>query len=193
MASFSSLSLRHRDLNPRTILTRSSDPLDLVITGFGSARLMGLDIPNVRLVVHWQQPASAEDYLQEFGRAGRDGRSALAVLLCDDKDTGLLKFMASKTVENASADEEEKPLLLAAKVSAIENMRAIASSRACFRSELIGYFQGSTPKRHRSVAERLVEWIFCSRSTLRHAPVCCEVCSPGMSRNPVEFAKAVFG
>lgn len=154
---------------------------------------MGLDIPNVRLVVHWQQPASAEDYLQEFGRAGRDGRSALAVLLCDDKDTGLLKFMASKTVENASADEEEKPLLLAAKVSAIENMRAIASSRACFRSELIGYFQGSTPKRHRSVAERLVEWIFCSRSTLRHAPVCCEVCSPGMSRNPVEFAKAVFG
>ncbi|TGR90504.1 DNA helicase, partial [bacterium M00.F.Ca.ET.191.01.1.1] len=33
---------------------------------------MGLDVPNVRLVIHWQQSASVEDLLQEFGRAGRD-------------------------------------------------------------------------------------------------------------------------
>lgn len=153
---------------------------------------MGLDISNVRLVIHWQQPASAEDYLQEFGRAGRDGRSALAVLFCDEKDTGLLKFMASKTVEKAPVSEEEKSSLLAAKVSAIESMREIASSRTCFRSGLIGYFQGSAPKRRRSLAERLVEWIFSSRSTLRQSPVCCDTCSPGMSRNPVAFAQAVF-
>jgi ATP-dependent DNA helicase RecQ len=28
---------------------------------------MGLDVPNVRLVIHWQQSGSTEDMLQEFG------------------------------------------------------------------------------------------------------------------------------
>src|SRR6185503_16113381 len=44
-----------------------------------SAFSMGLDVPDVRAVVNWQHTAAVEDYLQEFGRAGRDGQPALAL------------------------------------------------------------------------------------------------------------------
>src|SRR5262245_41697668 len=39
LASFAEIGLRHRDIRPGTILVRRAEPLDLVITGFGSARL----------------------------------------------------------------------------------------------------------------------------------------------------------
>ncbi len=47
LAAFSETGLRHRDLNPNTILLRSLEPLDLVITGFGSARLSDFDLDAV--------------------------------------------------------------------------------------------------------------------------------------------------
>lgn len=37
---------------------------------------MGLDCPNVRSILHWGSPPDIESYVQETGRAGRDGDSA---------------------------------------------------------------------------------------------------------------------
>jgi ATP-dependent DNA helicase RecQ len=48
---------------------------------------MGIDKPDVRLVVHIGLPDSLEAYYQEAGRAGRDERKAFAVALYDLKDT----------------------------------------------------------------------------------------------------------
>ncbi|MGO8847120.1 MAG: AAA domain-containing protein [Methylocella sp.] len=47
LASFAEIGLRHRDLRPETILLRTRDPLDLVITSFGSARLSDFDLEAV--------------------------------------------------------------------------------------------------------------------------------------------------
>lgn len=53
---------------------------------------MGIDKPDVRLVVHMDVPDSPEAYFQEAGRAGRDGRKAYAVLLYNASDkTKLMK------------------------------------------------------------------------------------------------------
>ncbi len=47
---------------------------------------MGVDKDNVRLVLHIEVPGSLENYLQEAGRAGRDGRPAACILLFDEQD-----------------------------------------------------------------------------------------------------------
>lgn len=54
---------------------------------------MGIDKPDVRVVVHADAPDCLENYYQEAGRAGRDGKKAYAVLLYNEKDVKELEEM----------------------------------------------------------------------------------------------------
>ena len=55
---------------------------------------MGVDIPDIRFVVHYQMPGSIDAYYQESGRAGRDGAIARCELLFDLNDRRVQQFLA---------------------------------------------------------------------------------------------------
>jgi len=80
-----------------------TDELDVVVAtiAFG----MGVDKPNVRFVVHASVPGSLPAYIQEAGRAGRDGEPSECVVLYRGADLGRRKRLV--TINAAGADEVE--------------------------------------------------------------------------------------
>ena len=58
---------------------------------------MGIDKPDVRLVIHLDLPENLESYYQEAGRAGRDGRRAYAAILYQDADVSNLQIKVEQS------------------------------------------------------------------------------------------------
>jgi ATP-dependent DNA helicase RecQ len=68
-------------------------PIMVATSAFG----MGIDKPNIRFVVHMALPDSPDSYLQEIGRAGRDGEAARVLLLFRPEDIALQRFFSGGT------------------------------------------------------------------------------------------------
>ena len=159
---------------------------------------MGLDVPNVRLVIHWQQSASTEEMLQEFGRAGRDDKPSLSVIFHDGsagKDASLLKFMAKKTVEGSLLDGEGRAKMLGHRIRQIEQVSTILRSQSCFRQSVKEYFGDVAPSNRRPLPERLLDWVFGANPARASHAACCDYCDAKMitRRGRLAYAAWVIG
>lgn len=96
-------------------------------TAFG----MGIDKPDVRYVIHYTPPFSLENYLQESGRAGRDGAPAISIILYTPGD--LQQNHAILSGDHAQKD--------------IDQMTYFLNHSGCLTQPLYNYFQQTKGKR----------------------------------------------
>jgi ATP-dependent DNA helicase RecQ len=115
---------------------------------------MGIDYPDVRLVVHYNMPANIESYYQEIGRAGRDGKMSLAMMLHSKKDRSLQTFF----IKSSKAE----PRVIQAKWNALNAMTQFAEGGECRHSGILTYFKDSDRiKRcgHCDICDPISDWI----------------------------------
>ena len=94
-------------------------------TAFG----MGVDVPDIRLVVHFNLPLSVTDYYQQIGRAGRDGKKSRCVLLYAGEDRDLNETILCKE----DYDESLQKLLL----DRLDEMIGIVTGKACIMQQVL--------------------------------------------------------
>ncbi len=107
---------------------------------------MGIDRPDVEAVIHMDIPGSIEAYYQEIGRAGRDGRLAVATLLWNYADVKTREFLIDKGRDDLP-DRAATPLDPAElerrkdlERKKLRRMVAYADSVDCLRSTILRYF-----------------------------------------------------
>jgi superfamily II DNA or RNA helicase len=92
-----------REAALRGLQDSPESPADYDIVVATSAFGLGIDINNIRTIIHAAIPESFDRYYQEVGRAGRDGLASISVLLAIDNDRNVAKGMANPrhlSVEN---------------------------------------------------------------------------------------------
>eukprot|EP00236_Picocystis_salinarum_P001767 CAMPEP_0183829990 /NCGR_PEP_ID=MMETSP0807_2-20130328/3750_1 /TAXON_ID=88271 /ORGANISM="Picocystis salinarum, Strain CCMP1897" /LENGTH=2784 /DNA_ID=CAMNT_0026075313 /DNA_START=47 /DNA_END=8401 /DNA_ORIENTATION=+ len=147
---------------------------------------LGVDKPNVRFVVHWSMPGSLRALLQEAGRAGRDGKPALALLLYSFSDTQVHEALILNELQKAAAavvpfisssGNNQRQSLPCHKPSVAEEY----SNRRTELLKVVAYAENMTKCRKRVLENGLKDGLAPSQKCV----VGCDVCTPRDENNMV--------
>ncbi|MGE4580919.1 MAG: helicase-related protein, partial [Synechococcus sp.] len=106
-------------------------PVLVATVAFG----MGVDRGDVRLVLHLDLPATPEGYLQESGRAGRDGLSAHCLVLFSPGDRTSLGWAMQASARKKGANDDQRRMDLAQQQ--LRRLEAVAEGEICREQALL--------------------------------------------------------
>ncbi|MDD4874955.1 MAG: ATP-dependent DNA helicase [Candidatus Pacebacteria bacterium] len=92
---------------------------------------MGIDKPDIRLVVHYTYPKTLENYYQEIGRAGRDGLPSECIMFYTYGDTMKHEFFIGRIEDEELRERTQEKL---------DQVIAFAELRTCRKKYLLDYF-----------------------------------------------------
>ncbi|MGI4799967.1 MAG: DEAD/DEAH box helicase [Janthinobacterium lividum] len=148
-----------------------SEKLDDFITGrqqlivATSALGLGIDIPDIRAVIHVDIPRDFDEYVQESGRAGRDRLRSEAIIIIQGEEEGVEQGIGGE--ESKDRKEREKIGLVE---SFIQASRSSQVGRICRRVVLDGYIdRGPT------------------RTRCKEGEEACDVCAPDIERDSTQI------
>jgi ATP-dependent DNA helicase RecQ len=95
---------------------------------------MGIDLPDIRLIIHFQTPGSVEAYYQEAGRAGRDGEPARCLLFFGRADLATQRRLSERSVTSAVIDQRRD--------DALARIERYATELRCRHQALVSHFTG---------------------------------------------------
>ena len=110
-----------------------------------SAFSMGIDVSDIELVVHFNAPISMTDYIQQIGRAGRDGRKVHCVLFYDQN--GDDDSISNSFIKKAKKQSPKVAKVIKAKLRQVHNFIHSDSCMVCDILKYQGQHEAKTCKR----------------------------------------------
>ncbi len=106
---------------------------------------MGINKPDIRLVVHYNMPGTLEAYYQEAGRAGRDGQTSRCVMLFSYQDRYTQEFFIGKIGEDSATDPAVIAEMKKHATDKLDWMVQYAQTHKCRRLMILDYFGDTAP------------------------------------------------